>query len=110
MGVPGCGSVDRPSSSLRESRLPRPPAVVAVRRTEFAPAARDAVRVWVCQVDHAPVGGKDWVPPAAPLTVTVAGRLAWVPLAYRMTRVRGPASVGRTVNSTVEPIALALLT
>src|SRR5262249_21972049 len=99
-----------PSSSVSESKLPSPLAVVAVARTVFAPALSGALTVWIIQLVQLPVPGNCRVVTVLPLIVIVAGRLVVVPLAYRNTRLLVPAAVGLTVHSTAAPTALSLLT
>lgn len=70
-----------PSSSVRESRLARPFAVVAVARTVLAPAESGALTVWIIQFVQEPVPGNWSVVATVPLIVIVAGRLVVVPLA-----------------------------
>src|SRR3990170_4597503 len=90
--------------------LARPRDVVAARRTTLMPADREALSVWVRQVDKPPVAGNCRVARTLPLTDTVAERFVRVPLAYRMTSVRAPAAGALTANSMAAPTALALLT
>src|SRR5262245_13184715 len=93
------GGVVVESSTVSESRLAPPFAVVAVTRTVLAPAFRVAVTLVVCHVSQLPVPGKDR--PArttVPLTEMSAGLSVPVPLAYLKVSVAGPAAV--TLNST----------
>src|SRR5919202_6183582 len=94
--------------TVSESRLGRPPDVVAVSRTVFVPVVSVAVVARVCQVAQSPVGAKVSVPWPTPLTVSVAGRSDVVPLANR--KVSGWAPSASTLNSTAEPTALAVST
>src|SRR5256885_1311757 len=86
-----------------------PLAVVAVSRTVLEPAFTVAGTGTVAQVSHDPVGGKSSVATAESLTVTVIGRLAVEPLAYRNINVAPPAAAALAVHVTDAPTALVVL-
>ena len=77
--------------------------------SKLVPAFRVVVTGAVAQVSHDPVGGKSSVATAEPLTVTVIGRLAVEPLAYRNINVAPPALAAFTVHCTDAPTALFVL-
>jgi hypothetical protein len=74
-------------------------------------ATNDAVTEAVAQVVHTLVLGKESADATtAPLTVTVMGRSAVVPLEYRKVSVTVPAVVAGTLSSRYDPTALVRLT
>ena len=95
------------ASTMSESMFGPPPAVVAVTRTALLPARSGATTDWVAQVVQPPLGGKVRVATSAPLTVTLVGRSAVVPFAYRTIMVALRASADDTVHSTELPTSFA---
>src|SRR6266498_3623463 len=88
----------------RKSTLGPPPAVVAVARIVLVPAFNVTMAVTVCQVLHAPVGGKaSSSANRVPLAVMSIGRFAVLPLAYRNVRAAVPACAAFTVQCTLLP-------
>jgi len=99
------------SSTVSESTLGPPSAVVAVTRTVLVPAVNATPRLWVVQFVHAPVPVKATSSAIiVPLTLTRSGRLVDVPLAYRMIRFCVPVAAAVTVHSTALPTWLLKLT
>src|SRR6266498_1648763 len=116
-GVPVCaGWVVPVTGALRPDSLPAAsravivyvcvvegasPLIVALVPVGLPTTALPALTVTSCQVLHAPVGlnavaGATTVP----LTAMSIGRLAVLPLAWRMVRLAVPASAAMTVHST----------
>jgi hypothetical protein len=78
-----------------------PVAAVAVARTRFVPALTFAEKLASCQVVQAPVPGKASAGlTVVPLTEIRIGRLAVVPLAYRIWNATLPAVSAVTDHST----------
>src|SRR5258706_347506 len=113
VGVPGAvgglpsGGVG--TETVSESRFAAPSAVVEGALTGLGPAVRGAVMVAVAQVVHTLVLGKFTVTAVPPLTLTVIGRLAVVPLEYRKDSVAVPALAALTVHVMELPTALVSL-
>src|SRR5262249_7857231 len=83
-----------------QSTFGPPAAPVAVARIALLPALRLTVTVAVAHVFHDPVPGTFPVTGLPPLTLIGIGRLAVVPLAYRMVSFTLPAADRDTVHST----------
>src|SRR5438874_1396136 len=98
-------------STSTKSRLALPALVVAEIRIVFEPAFTVAVTDFVVQVSQLAVGSNGAAAAiTVPSTLMSAGRLAVVPLAYRIPTVAVPALAALTAHCRQLPTALSLLT
>src|SRR5258706_10048371 len=92
-----------------KSTLGAPPAVVAAAWIVLVPATSGTDSVASAQVSQLAVGANASVPTAVPLTVTSAGRVPPVPLAYRKVTVVVPAAVSGTLHRMDAPVWFSVL-